>query len=67
MLARTRPFKEGGDSMMNLSIQDISRIEASSTNTTPRSDDSPSDPSESSFDVTGSDMTVSISNSDDDF
>lgn len=56
------------DSVINISMQDFSRIEvSSSTNTTPRSDGSPSDPS-GSFDVTGSDMTGSISfNSDDDF
>jgi hypothetical protein len=48
-------------------MQDISRIEVSSSaNTTPRSDASPSDPSGSSFDVTGSEMTGSIL-SDDDF
>lgn len=52
-----------------MSVQDISRIEVSSSvDTTPRSDGSPSDPSGSSFDVTGSEMTGSISfNSDDDF
>jgi hypothetical protein len=66
LLARAKPFKEG-DSTMDLSMQDISRIEVSSSaNTTPRSDASPSDPSGSSFDVTGSEMTGSIL-SDDDF
>ena len=57
------------DNEIDMSIQDISRIEVSSSAAaTPRSSSSPSDPSGSSFDVTESDMTGSISfNSDDDF
>lgn len=62
-----RSRKDGNG--INISIQDLSRIEVSSSATpTPRSESSPSDPSGSSFDVTGSDMTGSISfNSDDEF
>jgi hypothetical protein len=76
-IAKARGPPRDKDNVLNISVQDISRIEvSSSTNTTPRdsasitnrSDGSPSDPSGSSFDVTGSDVTGSISfNSDDDF
>jgi hypothetical protein len=68
---KTRSSREE-DSMLNISVQDISRIEvSSSTNSTPRdhNEGSSSEPSGVSFEdtVMGSDMTGSSFNSDDDF